>query len=354
MIDDGADLIGAYADRSTSRILIADDSLQGVRLLTTILNRHGYDDVLATTRGEDVVRVYQAERPDIVVLDLHMPDVDGCTLAKQLRAACDEPYLPILVLSGDTSPDARVRTLRAGASDFVCKPYDPTEIAIRIRNLLEVRRVHLELARENHSLEARVRESSDELTAARVEVLDRLAAATEVRDDVTGHHTKRVGRLSGELALRVGASEFVADLIRRAAPLHDIGKIAIPDKILRKPGPLTDEEYAVMKTHAAIGAQILAGGDNMLVRTAEQIALTHHERWNGSGYPRGLTAEAIPLDGRIVAVADFYDALVHDRPYRAALPRQTALDMIEHGAGELFDPAVADAMLQIAKESEGV
>jgi len=352
VIDDAADLIGAYEPESAIRILVADDSLPNVRLLTTVLNRAGYDEVLATTRGDDVLRVYQNERPDIVLLDLHMPDVDGCTLTKQLRAVCDEPYLPIMVISGDLSPDARVRTLRAGASDFVTKPFDPTEITIRVQNLLEMRRVHLTLARENRSLEERVRERTDELTAARLEVLERLASATEMRDDVTGHHTRRVGRLSGELALRVGASEYVADLIRRAAPLHDIGKIAIPDQILRKPGPLTDDEYALMKTHAEVGASILAGGDNALVMTAERIALTHHERWDGSGYPRGLAAEAIPLDGRIVAVADFYDALVHERPYRGALPRQTALDMIEEGAGTMFDCDVAAAMLDIASEME--
>jgi putative two-component system response regulator len=352
VIDDAADLIGAYASEQPTRILVADDSLPNVRLLTTVLNHAGYGEVFATTRGDDVVQIYERERPDIVLLDLHMPDVDGCTLTRQLRAACDEPYLPIMVISGDVTPEARVRTLRAGASDFLTKPYDPTEITIRVQNLLEMRKVHLTLARENRTLEERVRERTDSLTAARLEVLERLATATEMRDDVTGHHTRRVGTLAGELALRVGASKYVADLIRRAAPLHDIGKIAIPDQILRKPGPLTDDEYTLMKTHAAVGASILSGGDNALVMTAERIALTHHERWDGSGYPRGLVAETIPLDGRIVAVADFYDALVHERPYRGAMPKQTALDMIEQGAGTMFDSDVAAAMLDVAREVE--
>ena len=345
-----ADLAGAYSQESSSRILVVDDSVPNVRLLTTVLNRAGYDDVLATTRAQDVVRVYQRERPDIVLLDLHMPEVDGCTLTKQLRAVCDEPYLPIVILTGDLTPEARTRTLSAGASDFLTKPFDPAEITLRVRNLLEVRRLHLALARENRSLEERVRERTDALTAARIDVLDRLAAATELRDDVTGHHTRRVGMLSGELALWLGATEHVATLIRRAAPLHDIGKIAIPDQILRKAGPLTPDEYAVMKTHTTIGATILAGGDNELIVAAERIALSHHERWDGAGYPRALAGEAIPLDGRIVAVADFYDALVHDRPYRQAMASEAVLAMVKRGSGAQFDPKVAAAMLDLVRE----
>jgi putative two-component system response regulator len=350
MIDDGADLIGAYDTESTNRILVVDDSIPNVRLLTTVLNRAGYDDVLATTHGKDVLRVYETERPDIILLDLHMPDANGWVLTQQLRELCDEPFLPIIVVTGDDSAEARRHCLRAGASDFVTKPFDPSEITLRVRNLLEIRRLHLALARENRTLEERVRERTEELTASRIEVLDRLAAATEIRDDVTGHHTRRVGALAGDLALHLGTSDAVAELIRRAAPLHDIGKIAIPDQILRKPGPLTPEEYDVIKTHTTIGASILAGGDNALIVTAERIAMTHHERWDGSGYPRGLVGDAIPLDGRIVAVADFYDALVHDRPYRAALDSEVVLNMIRQRAGTQFESQVAEAILDLAQD----
>jgi putative nucleotidyltransferase with HDIG domain len=350
VIDD-ADLIGAYDPEPSNRILVADDIVPNVRLLTTILNRAGYNDVLATTRAQDVLRIYHSARPDIVLLDLHMPEVNGFTLLGELRAAAvDEPYLPIVILTGDSSSDARTRSLSAGASDFVTKPYDPTEVTLRVRNLLEVRRLHIALARENRTLEERVRERTDALLASRIEVLERLAVATEMRDDVTGDHTRRVGVLAAELAHRIGASDELAELIRRAAPLHDIGKIAIPDDILRKPGPLTEDEYSVMKTHTTIGASILAGGDNSLIVTAERVALTHHERWDGLGYPNSLSGEMIPPEGRVVAVADFYDALVHDRPYRAALAQEAALRMIEQGAGTRFDARVAAAMLDIARE----
>lgn len=190
---------------------------------------------------------------------------------------------------------------------------------------------------------------------------DRLPQVRTIRESLRAANgtlwtdTRRsvVGALAGDLALRIGTSDPVAELIRRTAPLHDIGKIAIPDRILGKPGPLTPEEYDVMKTHTTIGATILAGGDNALIVTAERIALTHHERWDGSGYPRGLAGDAIPLEGRIVAVADFYDALTHDRPYRAALDPEVALTMIRRGAGRQFDSQVAEVMLELAREEAG-
>ncbi|MGH9884632.1 MAG: HD-GYP domain-containing protein [bacterium] len=202
----------------------------------------------------------------------------------------------------------------------------------------------MQLATENQTLEQRVKERTDALAASRIEVLERLAMATEMRDDLTGDHTRRVGQLAGELAELVGEPPDRVEFIRRAAPIHDIGKIAIPDSILHKPGALTADEAAIMRTHTTIGASILAGGDNELVMTAERIALTHHERWDGLGYPNRLAGDAIPLEGRITAIADFFDALTHDRPYRLAVPREFVLLDIERGAGTQFDPRVAKAI----------
>lgn len=332
------------------RVLIADDMPANVRLLQSILRRAGYSDIAATTDSESVIGLFASYNPDILLLDLHMPGIDGLSLIREIRLlTAGQPYLPIVVLTGDTSSEARRATLAAGASDFVAKPYDSTEVLLRVRNLLETRRLHLALDRENRSLEQRVRERTNALLAARFEVLERLAIATEMRDDDTGEHTRRVGLLAGRIADEVGESHERVELIARVAPLHDIGKIAIPDHILKKPGNLTAEEYAVMKTHTTVGASILAGGDHAVIVTAERIAHTHHERWDGGGYPNGLRETQIPLEGRIVAVADFFDALSHERIYRPALARNTVLGMISAGAGTQFDPQVAGAFIGLAE-----
>ncbi|HXT17078.1 MAG TPA: HD domain-containing phosphohydrolase [Gemmatimonadaceae bacterium] len=334
------------------RILIADDVAANVRLLRSILVRAGYREFHTTTTGSDVVPAFLEYRPDIALLDLHMPGVDGIGNVRDLRRlAAADPYMPIIVVTGDASMDARHASLDAGASDFVTKPYDSAEVVLRVRNHLETRRLHLVLAEENRVLEQRVEERTAALLAARLEVLERLAIATEIRDDDTGEHTRRVGRLAADLSRHLGEGEEAVDLIARVAPLHDIGKIAIPDQILRKPGPLTAAEFDVMKTHTTTGASILGGGGHALIRTAEQIALTHHERWDGSGYPHGLREREIPMEGRIVAVADFYDALTHDRVYRPAVERDAVIDMIIERAKTQFDPDVVRAIIELAERA---
>lgn len=335
------------AHSPTDCILVADDLPENVRLLHTVLVRSGYQNVHTTTDPRRVRAMYDEVNPDIVLLDLHMPGADGLTVMRELRTANEgRTFLPIVILTGDMSPQAKRDALDSGASDFVAKPFDATEILLRVRNLLATRRLHAQLANENRTLEERVKERTDALAASRLEVLERLAMATEMRDDMTGEHTRRVGQLAAELAELVGESSERVELIRRAAPIHDIGKIAIPDSILHKVGALTAEETAVMRTHTTIGASILAGGDNALIMTAERIALCHHERWDGLGYPNRLSGEAIPIEGRLTAVADFYDALTHDRPYRLAVPRAFVLLDIERGAGTQFDPKIAKAIRQ--------
>ncbi len=205
--------------------------------------------------------------------------------------------------------------------------------------------LHLQLQHQNTLLEYRVRERTKELEEAYVEMLDRLAVAAEFRDDGTGQHTRRVGQLSAILAQNLGLPADQVELIRRAAPLHDVGKIGIPDHILLKPGALGPDEFEVMKTHVTVGGRILSGGRFALLKLAEEIAMTHHERWNGTGYPRGMQGEAIPLPGRIAAVADAFDAMLSARPYRDALPMEQAVNIIKDGAGAHFDPRVVDALL---------
>lgn len=328
-----------------ARIIVADDLSANVKLLTRILTRGGYAHVYGTADSSSVLAMSLELQPDIVLLDLHMPGTDGLAILRDLRArTATQPYLPIVVLTGDASSGARRRTLAAGASDFLTKPYDATEVLLRVRNLLEIRRLHLALAAENRTLEQRIQERTEALVESQIEVLERLAAAAEFRDDVTGQHTRRVGRLAATLAALVGLPVERVDIIRRAAPLHEIGKIGVPDTILRKPGPLTEAECEIMKTHTTMGASILSGGGSELVRVAERIAWCHHEWWDGTGYPRCLTGEAIPVEARLVAVADFIDALAHDRPYRRAVPIEEVLAMVHRGAGTQFDPAVVAAL----------
>ena len=331
-----------------ARILIVDDQELNVRLLERILKLDGYSQIQGTTDPHLTLPLFEAFQPDLMLLDLHMPLMDGFDVMEALgRRATGGASLPILAITGDITSETKLRALSAGARDFVGKPFDNTEVLLRIKNLLETRFLYLQLQNQNLALEAKVRERTRELEQAQVEILQRLALAAEFRDDETGQHTQRVGLLAARLACALGLPEGEVDLIRLAAPLHDLGKIGIPDRILLKPDILSFEEMEQMKRHSAIGARILSGGRHALLRLAEKIASTHHERWDGSGYPNGLAGEAIPLTGRIVAVADAFDALRHERPYKRALPVADVLDEIARQSGEKFDPRVVAALLRL-------
>ncbi|MGQ0714299.1 MAG: HD domain-containing phosphohydrolase [Gemmatimonadaceae bacterium] len=330
-----------------ARILIIDDQLENLTLLRRVLSKAGYAAMQSTTDPNEAATLFEAFCPDLVLLDLHMPGLDGFAVLERLRSLTPRAtYLPILVLTGDHDPLKRRRALAAGATDFLAKPFDNVEIVLRIRNLLETRHLHRLLSNQNSVLEAGVRQRTRELEEAQGEILERLAAAAEYRDDDTGRHTLRVGELSAAIAEALGLARETAELIRAAAPLHDVGKIGVPDHILLKPGNLTPEEFDVMKTHTTIGAAILAGGKSALVMEAERIALNHHERWDGSGYPNGRRGDAIPLSARVVAVADVFDALTHPRPYRLAWPLDRVIAEIRAQSGQHFDPSVVAAFLR--------
>ncbi len=342
----GNGLRAGHAGTSAARILVVDDEASNVEALIRILNRAGFRHVRGTTDSRVVLQLLDDHNPDLILLDLHMPHMDGFGVLTQLRAAIpSDTYLPILMLTADDSVQVRQRALSMGAKDFLSKPFDIPEVLLRIRNLIETRSLHLALHAQNQSLERRVAERTAALERTQVEVLERLAAAAEFRDDATGRHTQRVAALAGTLAVDLGVGETVSSLIRRAAPLHDVGKIGVPDRILLKPGRLTPRELGVMRTHTTIGARILGGGKSAMIQMAQRIAQSHHERWDGKGYPFGLAGEAIPLEARIVAIADFFDALTHDRPYRTARPVETVRVEISRRSGAHFDPQVADAFL---------
>ncbi|MFW6090144.1 MAG: HD-GYP domain-containing protein [Gemmatimonadota bacterium] len=323
------------------RILIVDDEAASIRILERILRKAGYTEIEATTDSRRVLSLFKEFDPDIMLLDLHMPQLDGFAILKQIGARIPEGgYFPVLVITGDMNPEAKQQALSAGAKDFLVKPFDPVEVVLRVENLLDTRDLH-------NRLESRVRTRAEQLQVAEVDVAERLAFVAEFRDYFGGNHTQRVGRIAALIARALELPREEVDVIRRAAPLHDIGKIAIPDAILLKPGSLSLDEMDLMKTHTVLGAKMLAGSSSRILQVAEEIALYHHENWDGTGYTPGLEGDSIPLVGRIVAVADVWDALVHERPYKQKWQVDEALAWIEQQSGKKFDPDVVEAFLDI-------
>jgi putative two-component system response regulator len=330
------------------RILLVDDEPANILSLRALLSSWGFTDVEATTDPAEALVLCDRREPDLLVLDLHMPGLDGFAVMDRLRLRVRAPVsLPILVLSADLTPEIRRRALAGGARDFVSKPFDAEEVRLRVRNLLDIRALQLQQAASEASLEAQVRRRTAELEGARLEMLHRLALAAEFRDDFTGEHTQRVGRTARRIARILGVPEDEVERIGLAAPLHDVGKIAIADAILLKPGRLTNGERRVMQRHTVTGGRMLRGSGSRLLQTAERVALTHHERWDGAGYPHGLAGAEIPLPGRIVAVADVFDALTHARPYKDAWPVERAVEEIAADREGRFDPALVDAFLEL-------
>jgi putative two-component system response regulator len=338
--------LGQVKGFKEARILIVDDEAANVDLLKRLLQRAGFTLLDSTSDPREAAQMFERVQPDLVLLDLHMPHMNGLQVIDEINALGHSTYLPILMLTGDMTSEARRGALTRGAKDFVNKPFHADEVLLRIRTLLETRFLYLKIQNQNQELEAKVQERTQELEAAQIEILERLARAAEFRDDNTGQHTERVGQMAALLAQELGLPDTQVALIRRAAPLHDIGKIGIPDAVLMKLGKLTDAEFALVKTHTTIGARILSGSRFSLLKLAEEIAFSHHERWDGSGY-EGMEGDSIPLSGRIVTVADVFDALTQKRPYKAAWPVADAVREIERQRGRQFDPALVDAFLSV-------
>lgn len=334
---------------SQAKILIVDDQPGNVLLLSKLLLAEGFVNLLKVTDSREVEALYLRERPDIVLLDLNMPHLDGFQIMARL-SEIDEDRAPILVLTAQMDMETRLRALQSGARDFVSKPFDRHEVIARIRNQLEVHFLYRQVSQQKENLEQLVAERTRELVETRLEIVQRLGRACEFRDNETGAHIERMSRYSHLLALKAGLSAEQADLLLNASPMHDVGKIGIPDAILHKPGKLTPEEFDVIKKHPTIGAHILAGGDSPLMKMAEMVCDTHHEKWDGSGYPRGLKGEAIPIEGRIVAIADVFDALTAIRPYKKAWDVNEAADFILQGASTHFDPSLATLFHQALPE----
>ncbi len=333
-----------------AKILIVDDEQGNINVLERMLSSVGYHNITSTTDSRSTPDIYQSIHPDLILLDIKMPEFSGFDVMRALSTLEKESYLPILVLTAQLDPETRLQALKAGAKDFVNKPFIMEEMLARINNLLEVRMLHNSAHQEKKSLEYQVVERSQELKQYQVEIIHRLARAAEYRDNETGMHVIRISKLCECLAQGVGMDDHRCHLIRHASPMHDIGKIGIPDHILLKPGKLTSEEWAVMQTHADIGALILSGSESEFLQMAEVIAGNHHERWDGTGYPRGLKGEEIPRVARIVTVCDVYDALTSDRPYKKAWSIEDTVEEMKSQSGKLFDPNILRTFMELLPE----
>lgn len=328
-------------------VLVVDDERSNRVALQRTLQDIGFKRIVTVEDGEQALESIVSERPDLVILDLHMPGMDGFGVLEALRArGSGDAFLPVLVVTGDKQWEYRQRALSMGAKDFLNKPFDVSELGARVLNLLETRRLHLQMQEVNHLLERRVWSRTRELERAKDEILFRLAQAAEYRDDVTGRHAERVGAAAAILADAFGLSPAQCDILRRAAPLHDVGKIAIPDAILLKKGPLTPEEREIMESHTTIGAHLLTDSTSDIIEAARVIALTHHERWDGHGYPNKVSGMQIPVEGQIVAAVDALDALTHARPYKPSMPYPEAEARLLADSGSAFAPEILDAMVR--------
>lgn len=330
-----------------ARIVVVDDHPDTVRLLKAMLSKGGYERVDSFTCARRALRHCERNDFDLLLLDLQMPDLNGLTFMRRLRRARSGVFQPILAITAQDDAHTRVRALEGGAQDFLGKPFDRVEALVRIRNLLQVALLQGRLHRRNVDLERLVEERSREIERTRLQVIRRLARATEYRDPETGAHILRMSHYAHTLSREVGFDEAESQLILDASPMHDIGKVGIPDRILFKPGPLSPAERKSMESHTVIGAEILAGETGELLRLAREIALTHHERWDGTGYPYGLRGEDIPRSGRVAAVCDVFDALTSTRPYRPAWSVEEALAEIRESSGSHFEPVLVEALMDV-------
>ena len=325
-------------DNLNANILIVDDKDSNICLIENILAIAGYTNVQSTNDPRQVKDLYLENNFDIILLDIRMPHFDGFEIMQQLSDCKKDSYLPILVLTAQDDIDTLNKALESGAKDFLTKPFNRVEMLNRVANILEVRSLYNERINIASTLEKKFRERTRELHDTRLMIIQRLGRAGEYRDNETGMHVIRMSKSSQNLALATGLGESYAELILNASPMHDVGKIGIADSILLKPGKLNDDEFRIMKTHAQIGADIIGKNTSVLMTLARTIALTHHEKWDGSGYPNGLKGEEIPLEGRISAICDVFDALTSARPYKKAWPVEKAISLINDESGKHFDP----------------
>lgn len=332
-----------------AKILIIDDSPADIQIATDLLRSEGYQCICSTTDPSEALALFRQLDPDVLLLDIHMPKLSGFNVMTQLLQDYPDRYLPIIIIIMDLDlrNDIGTLALAGGAQDFVTKPFKATELLLRVGNIAETHLLHRALKNQHAALEAKVKQRSDEIHQSQVKLIACLAKAAEYKGTQTGRHVARISESCRILAKQMGLDDKWVDIIALASPMHDVGKIGIPDEVLLKPGKLLSDEWEVMKSHTELGAEILADDDSELLTAAASIAQTHHEHWDGQGYPAGLAGEQIPLLTRIVTVCDVFDALTSERPYKEAWSCERALEFLRDNAGKQFDPKIVDEFAHV-------
>ncbi len=339
-----------------AKILIIDDDDENLRFMEIALVSMGHQ-VILTRNGDEALGRAKAGVCDLILLNSVLPGGTGFETARRLKADEVTRFVPLIVMTGPNETDTRVKALEAGADDFLTKPVDKTELRARVNSLLKVKALNEYLANYHVKLQTEVdrriesfKQSLEKVKRASLDTIYRLSRAAEYKDEDTGVHIQRMSHYSTAIARQMGCDDLFLEHLLYSTPMHDIGKIGIPDRVLQKSGKLDPEEWEIMKRHTIIGAEILKDADVEFIKLGAEIALTHHEKWNGTGYPRGIKGTEIPLAGRIVAMADVFDALTSERPYKAAMPIEKAFAIIKEGRGSHFDPEVIDAFFAIDVE----
>jgi putative two-component system response regulator len=340
---------------SDAGILVVDADTDAVRILVRTLEEAGYGSVRACTDPAILTACLEAKALDLIVLDIGSTEPQALTLLQDLqRRLSADDFLPVVAIGTAADAASRVKALEAGAKEYLEKPLDAEELVARVNSLLETRFMSRKLREAMQVLEEQLRQRTRESQESHMELLERLARVAELRDDPSGGHPTRVGRLSGLIAQELLLPAEETRRIMRAAPLHDLGNVGVPDDVVRLEGNFTEEQREQMREHTSLGAYLLHGAESDVLQTAEQIALNHHERWDGLGYPQGLSRTDIPIAARIVAVADTLDAMTHPRLYKEPCSIPAALEEIQRESGWQFDPEVVAALVRVSESQPGM
>ena len=359
-----------------AKIMIIDDEQLVIKVVKRYLTTEGYSNFISVSDSRKAIQKIREELPDVILSDVNMRDVNGLDILRARQKSPIMNLIPVLILSSNEEQDIKRQALELGATDFLAKPVDPCDLSLRVRNALIVKRHHDHLANYANELEDEVCQRIDELEHSREQIVHCLARAAEYRDNETGEHIIRVGKYCRVIAEELGFSEDYCRKIELSAQLHDVGKIGIPDAVLLNPGRLDAEEFEVMKTHCGVGLEIMEplseldqdrvrrhsssgafimdGVESPMLELAASIARTHHEKWDGTGYPAKLAGESIPIEGRICCVADVFDALCSERPYKPKFPLKKCLEIMLSERGTRFDPKVLDAFFARFEQIEEI
>lgn len=329
------------------KIMIVDDVIENVKALKRILRKAGYLNVVHTTDSTEVIKTCKEENPDIILLDLLMPIKSGFEILDELSLFYEDEYVPVIVITGRNDTNSKIDALQRGAKDYLEKPFDSVELLIRMKNNLEPRILNKFNMSNNSVLDEMIKQQTSDLVELKAELASKLLKAIEYRDDDINKHTLNVSEMSYMLGKALELDEKFCQTLKSASMMHDIGKVAVPDFILLSEGLHSGEEQKIMELHTIKGAEILSGSKFELIQMAEKIALTHHEKWDGSGYPNKIVGEEIPLEGRIVAICDSFDYFLSRGMYKEEMPLDKAIDRIKNDRGIYFDPKITDVFIEL-------